>query len=285
MCGCCSARSIQCWRRPTMHLLLSWFVTRYRKFGRRAPENSLSGSGFSPPQRNNDDMCVDKALKLSVGAEWAISEGCNYVMFTDADDLISRRISEFVAAHDGANGWHTPFEFFHAYGSRWLLKHFRPAMMSGPVVIAKSDLLKFATVPFTGVWFELIIEGGEKKYTELLAGRNRRTNTLAAAGHAHFQRLMMAEGYPLAPLPFPGYLVINHSKSTSQIPGGLGSAVPENPTLRCTFRNRLGRLKRIGLSLPSARPLTYALRSEFTIPAPDVVPNDYKSRGSMFARI
>jgi hypothetical protein len=240
---------------------------------------------FPPPQRNNDDMCVDKVLKLSVGAEWAISERCDYVMFTDADDLVSRRISEFVAVHSGANGWFTPFEFVHTYSSRWLVKHFQPPIMSGPVVIVKSDLLKFASVPFTDTWLELIIEAGEKKYADLLAGRRRKINTLAAVGHTHFQRLMKAEGYPLEPLPFPGYVVINHADSTSQVAGGLGSAAPENAVARYTLRSRVNHVKRIGLSLPSLAPLTHAVRREFTIPAPDIIPKPYKSRGSLFARI
>jgi len=240
---------------------------------------------FPPPQRDNDDMCADKVLKLSVGAEWAISKGCDYVMYTDADDLVSRRISEFVAVHGGANGWYTPSEFFHAYDSRWLVKHFQPPMKSGPVVIVKSNLLKFATVPFTDIWLELILEAGERKYAELLAGRRRRTNTLAAVGHTLYQRLMKAQGYPLEPLPFPGYVVINHADSTSQVSGGLGSAILEKSAAPRTLRSRLNRLKRIGLRLPSVRPLTHAVRSEFTIPAPGIIPRAYKNRGSLFARI
>jgi hypothetical protein len=240
---------------------------------------------FPPPQRDNDDMCVDKALKLSVGAEWAISKGYDYVMYTDADDLVSRRISEFVAVHGGGNGWYTPSEFFYAYGSRWLVKHFRAPMNSGPVVVVKSNLLKFATVPFNDTWLELILEGGEKKYVDLLAGRRRRTNTLAAVGHSLYQRLMKAQGYPLEPLPFAGYAVINHADSTSHVPGGLGSANLEDTAARRTLRSRLGRLKRIGSRLPAVRPLTHAVRGEFTIPAPDTIPGDYRNRGSLFARI
>src|SRR2546426_9381718 len=47
---------------------------------------------FPPPERNNDDMCADKVLKLSAGIEWAIEAGCDYVMFTDADDLVNRNL-------------------------------------------------------------------------------------------------------------------------------------------------------------------------------------------------
>jgi hypothetical protein len=239
---------------------------------------------FPPPDRDNDEMCADKVLKLSVGSEWAISKNYEYIMFTDADDLVSRRLSEFVATNRGANGWYTPAEFYHAYGSRWVRKNSRPPTMSGPGVIVRSNLLKFAMPPFTGDWLNMIVEGGERPYAELLARQNRKINTLAAVGLAYFQRLMTADGHPLEALPFPGNVVINHLDSTSHVPGGIGTAVSEEPAAPAPFRMHLGRLKRVALSLPSVRPLTHALRSEFTIPAPDVVPVAYRGRGSMFSR-
>jgi hypothetical protein len=239
---------------------------------------------FPPPQRHNDDMCADKVLKLSVGAEWAISEGCDYVMFTDADDLVNRRLSEFVAAHSGANGWYTPSEFYYAYGSRWVRKNYRPPTVSGPGVIVRSDLLKFATCPFAGIWLNMIVEGGERQFAEILGRRNRQINTLAAVGLANFQKLMTTEGHPLEPLPFTNNVVINHVDSTSHVPGGIGTAVPERLAARAKLRTHLGRLKRVGLTLASVRPVTHALCEEFTIPAPDVIPPAYRRMGSMFSR-
>jgi hypothetical protein len=239
---------------------------------------------FPPPDRDNDDMCADKVLKLSVGAEWAVSKGCDYVMFTDADDLVSRRISEFVASNRGANGWYTPSEFYYAYGSRWVRRNLRPATASGPGVIARSGLLEFATWPSTGTWLRTILEGGESRFAQLLARRSRRINTLAAVGLANFQKLMIAQGHPLEPLPFPSNVVINHVDSTSHVSGGIGTAVPERSTARPTLRARLGSLKRAGSKLPSVGPLTRALRNEFTIPAPEVIPRAYKGRGSIFSR-
>jgi hypothetical protein len=240
---------------------------------------------FPQPQRNFDDMCVDKALKLSVGAEWAISKRCDYVMYVDADDLVSRRISDFVAANAGANGWYSPSELHYAYGSRAVFKHFQSPMTSGPFVIVKSELLKFATPPFTGSWLQLIIEGGEKKYADLLAGRRRKINTLAAAGHMHFLRIMTAEGYPLERLPFPGLVMIDHPDSISKVSGGLNTVAVENAAARRTLRSRLSRLKRIGLNLTCVAPLTYAVSGEFTIPSPAIIPTAYKSKGSVFGRI
>jgi len=239
---------------------------------------------FPPPDRDNDAMCADKVFKLSVGAAWAVSAGCDYTMFTDADDLLSRRVSEFVARRRGANGWYTPSEFYYAYGSRWLRSNQRPASGSGPGVIVRSDLLEFASSPYSGVWLETILQGGERRFAELLARRSQRINTLAAVGLANFQKLMLAEGRPLEPLPFPGNVVINHSDSTSHVPGGVGTAVPEQSPVRNALRARLSRIKRAGSRLPSVRPLTPALCSEFAIPAPRLVPRAYRRRGSIFSR-
>jgi hypothetical protein len=205
-------------------------------------------------------------------------------MFTDADDLVNRKVSQYVAAHRGANGWYTPSEFYYAYGSRWIRKNSRPPMVSGPCVIVRSDLLKFATNPFKGFWLNLIVKGGERAFAEQLASRNRRINTLAAVGLAHFQKLMTIEGAPLEPLPFTSNVVINHLDSTSQVAGGLGTSVPLNRTARLNLRSCLNRLKRVGLCLPSVLPLTQALREEFTIPALNAVPNAYKRKGSIFSR-
>jgi hypothetical protein len=148
----------------------------------------------------------------------------------------------------------------------------------------RSDLIQFATPPFSGRWMDMIIKGGEGRYAELLASRNLRVSTIAAAGHINFPSLMTAEGNPLEPLPFICNVVINHSDSTSQVPGGTGSCVPGKSATRPTMRNYIGRLKRAGMSLPSVRPLTRSLREEFSILEPNIVPAAYRKRGSIFSR-
>ena len=95
------------------------------------------------PQRNLDDMCVDKVLKLTAGTDLAIAEGCDYVMFADGDDLISRHVSELVATNRGKSGWYATVEYFHRYGGNWLRKYTLPVWQSGPSIIVRSDLLRF----------------------------------------------------------------------------------------------------------------------------------------------
>ena len=38
----------------------------------RDPRVRFLSVKFDPPARNNDDMCVDKVLKLTAGARWAL---------------------------------------------------------------------------------------------------------------------------------------------------------------------------------------------------------------------
>ncbi len=230
---------------------------------------------FSPPSRNNDDMCVDKVLKLSVGARWAQVNGCEYVVFTDADDLVSNRIAAFVADHRGENGWYSPTEMFYTYGGRFTRFFNIPAPASGPCVIIRADLLKFAKPPFCGAWTELVTNGGELDYLKLLGGHGEMVNTLAAVGHTHYREHMMNENHALAPLPFPANVVINHSDSTSFVGGGFGSYQSVG------FRTLLGRY----LSwLPSVRLMTHSLRREFLIPSKNEIPRNLRIGGSIFWR-
>ena len=75
------------------------------------------------PARDFDDMVADKVLKLSAGARWARSQGCQFVVFNDADDLVSNRLGEVVAANPRANGWYTTSQFFYTYGGRVMRRH------------------------------------------------------------------------------------------------------------------------------------------------------------------
>jgi hypothetical protein len=182
------------------------------------PRVSFVQVAVPPPERNNDDMCVDKVLKLSAGTERAIAQGCRYVIFNDADDLVSNRIGEFVAAHCRSDGWYAAAEMFYTYGGR-LLRHFDiPGGFSGPCVIVRSDLLRFAEAPYSGYWTELIRGGGEARYLALLERHRKPVSVLAAVGIEHYRALMEHNRTPLAPLPFPANIVINHADSTSSEP-------------------------------------------------------------------
>jgi hypothetical protein len=230
---------------------------------------------FPVPARTNDDMCVDKVLKLSVGSEWAIGHGTKYVVFNDADDLVSAKLSRFIRDHDGANGWYTASEMFYKYGGRFMRSHIMGKTESGPCVIVRADLLTFDTPPFSGFWTELVARGGEADYLRLLARHGRRVNVLAAVGLGHYRQFMSHRCCPLEPLPFAANVIINHRDSTSFVSGGLGAY---HPDVRApTFR-------RVVKYLPTVRPVTASVRQEYFVPARRDIPKDYRRGGSIFWR-
>lgn len=187
------------------------------------------------PERTFDDMTTDKGLKGTIGAEWAIREGCRFVMYADADDLVSRRLVEFVHRHPDGPGWYFPRGYRYRYGRRWVEVSLDHDLICGTCAIVRSDLLTFA--PDAGF-------------------RGGRMDTFAAAGHTNYRRFMAAAGHPLTPLPFPGSVYIQHGDNTvSVLPRG------PMPSLRLgarAVRQQLRRLRRL-------RPLTPALRREFTL--------------------
>jgi hypothetical protein len=227
---------------------------------------------FSPPARTFPDMCVDKVLKLSVGAQWAQAQRYEYMAFTDADDLVSNRIAGFVTNHSDENGWYCPAVMFYAYGRRFVRFVVYRGSFAGPCVIVRTNLLKFEAPPFSGSWTKLAIADGDSNYLELLGRHGQMVNTLAAVGHGHYREYMTNEGYPLKPLPFSPILMINHADSISL---GQGSYQPVG------LQTVLRRLVRW---LPSVRFLTSSVRNEFLIPPNDEIPVRYRRQGSIFWR-
>lgn len=237
----------------------------------------------SPPARDNDDMCADKVLKLSVAAERALGLGCEYVVMNDADDLVTNRLGEFVARHRGQNGWYSGSEMFYTYGGRVYRWYDIPGQSAGPCVVLRADLLAFAAPPFSGAWVERIRGGGEARYLELLQRHGLPVVTVAAVGLGHYRAFMHAEGRPLAPLPFPANLVINHHDSTATVSGGVGSYEASASRGR-RLRRALGRVRSTLRRLPTLRPMTPALRAEFSVPDDGRIPAAYKQSGSVLWR-
>lgn len=239
---------------------------------------------FPPPARDNDDMCADKVLKLSVGTEWALAHGCDYVVFNDADDLVSNRIGGFVTDHNGAAGWFAPSQMFYTYGGRMLRHCEIPAPSAGPCVIVRANLLTFDLPPFSGAWADLVGKGGETRFLEVLGRHRRQVNVLAAVGLGHYREFMTNEGHPLDPLPFSANIVINHSDSTSHVAGGIGSYDRGVSRGHPAWRRFLSQTKQRALKLPTLRAMTQSLRREYGIPPDHEIPLGYRIGGSIFWR-
>jgi len=190
------------------------------------------------PRRTFDDMCVDKVIKLTRGVERAIAEGCRHVMYVDADDLVSRRLSAFVKNHPHGNGWYFANGYAYRYGERWLSRQSRHNEICGTSNIVRADLLRFGADP---------------------AYRHERVETLAAAGHALFPALLEKNRTPLAPLPFPGSVYVRHTDNISGLNESGGPVTPR-------WRARLGQIRRMPGRIARLRPLSRSVQREFGLP-------------------
>lgn len=204
----------------------------------RDPRVHVIGVEFSPPRREFDDMTVDKVLKVSIGARWAIDHGCRFLMYADADDLVSRRLAAFARQHPDANGWFFTDGFAHQYGQPWVSRSPNHHQRCGTCAIVRTDALQFASDP--------VYRGGL-------------VETLAAFGHTGYRDFMARAGRPIEPLPFPGSIYIQHPDSiitTRHAPdAGDGSAL----------RRRLRAVRDAGRRARQLRLLTPSLAREFTI--------------------
>ncbi|MBI4470327.1 MAG: hypothetical protein HY650_13495 [Acidobacteria bacterium] len=224
----------------------------------RHPKVRILTVDFPPPARNNDDMCIDKVLKVSLGAREAITAGPRHVMFVDADDLVSRRIADFVSRNQNAAGWiiESGYQFLHGANFMQRIRSFHHRC--GTCAIVRSDLLEF---------------GVEEFY------RNSNVCTLVAAGHTRYEEIMAAGGNPLTLLPFAGAVYVQHPDSTSRVHGGAGSRVNCALLKHGLLRRKLSRIKQVVRALPTLRLLTPGLRTEFSVAWGEAVPREFRTEG------
>lgn len=239
---------------------------------------------FVPPRRDNDDMCADKVAKLSFGIASAIERGCGHVLLTDADDLLHREACAYVRDHADAPAFYSASELFYVYGGRLLRRYDLPGRQSGPCAAFRSDVLEFEAPPFRGPWTMLL--DGESGYLDKLAARGVPVCTAVAVGHTRFRELLARRGHEMAPFPFPGNVVINHSDSTSHVPGGLGSRVAQGAPGGIQRARRWERLLDTARAMRrhwrTLRRLDARVMEDFSVPAPAAVPASFRRRGTLF---
>ncbi|HJU42577.1 MAG TPA: hypothetical protein VJ691_07165 [Vicinamibacterales bacterium] len=241
----------------------------------RDPRVHFERLSVAIPERDFDDMAVDKVLKLSAGARRAAAQGCRFVVFNDADDLVSNRIGAHVTERPDANGWYAVSQMFYTYGGRLMRRQRIADPASGPCVVVRSDLLTFDRPPFDrSPWARMVAAGGEQRYLDLLARHQAEVCILAAVGIAYYRSFMAGAGFPLDPLPFPANVVINHADSMSTTGGTHGYQ----------RLSSLGSLKRSLRWLPTLRYVTAQARREFHIPDTAAIPPQYRGGASVFWR-
>ncbi|MEO1134802.1 MAG: glycosyltransferase family 2 protein, partial [Cyanobacteria bacterium J06639_1] len=77
---------------------------------------------FPPPDGSiRAETMKDKWKKISVGLIRAGELNPDFVMLMDADDLVSRRLSQYVNQHKDSNGWIFDLGYKYQFGSQWIL--------------------------------------------------------------------------------------------------------------------------------------------------------------------
>ncbi|MGE3334498.1 MAG: hypothetical protein AB7I36_12710 [Rhodospirillaceae bacterium] len=161
----------------------------------RFPPNALEPAGSQ--EALWQAIRRDKGKRIYEGLLHARAVGMlrGHVMVVDYDDVVSRRLAGFVAAHPRANGWYVNAGYMFS-GQRLLLSYPREFFeLCGTSHIVRADLLN---LPAAG--------------TRASAAYISRT----LGSHKFIKRDLEARGTPLAPLPFPGAIYrMGHSDTAS----------------------------------------------------------------------
>ncbi|UNK70149.1 hypothetical protein [Microbacterium sp. H1-D42] len=187
----------------------------------------------------------DKGTKNAIGLARARELGAKHVMFVDADDFVSRRLTEFVAADIGAPGW-TITDGWRVQMSRRSVRRHRDDfhLQCGSSHIVRIDLLP--ATPFG------LKASQEQLYASI---GDRLERHLGSHMHLH-------DDLPLAPLPFPGalYRVGSGQSHSGNALGGWGrpitSHIADEFGVPSTPRSPRGIARAV---LPSARALAERL--------------------------
>lgn len=141
---------------------------------------------FPPPDGSVPaETMKDKWKKIAVGLIHAAKYEPDFIMLMDADDLVSRRLSEYVNARKDCNGWIFEVGYKYRFGSQWILRNDR--FNCGTNAIVSTKLIDFPAD---------------------LSQASRQKCSILKFGHTIIKEKMLEAGTPLTPLPFPGAVYI-----------------------------------------------------------------------------
>lgn len=144
-----------------------------------------------------DFFRIDKGRRVLAGMLHA--RATRYFMIVDDDDLVRNDIVQFVAQHDGHNGWEVKSGYVWSSGGSLLYRHDNFSGICGTCLIVRSDLYGLPER----------MEDASPAYVMQMLG-----------SHIRISGILSARGTPLAKLPFEGAVyrvghVGAHSKSQS----------------------------------------------------------------------
>lgn len=143
-----------------------------------------SGTGMKIVSRKH----TDKGRKLLRGLVAAQEFNPTYTMLLDADDLVSKRLAEFVHRHPQANGWFFNKGYLYTPGSYWIYKKSSGFhTMCGSCNIIRNDLNQIPEHPEYNRGYAYY-----KFYID----------------HAKVIEVLAEAGAPLEPMPFLGSVYV-----------------------------------------------------------------------------
>ncbi|MCV7414247.1 glycosyltransferase family 2 protein [Mycolicibacterium litorale] len=156
--------------------------------------------GFPPPsakagpRTGRAAVLLDKGTKLVIGLLAARRAGASHVMFVDADDFVSRRLSGLVAGDPRANGWFVERGWRYNAERAAVRPQRRFHTRCGTAHIVRTDLF--------GELTDLHEESTQAQLQDTLGDRLERV----FGSHLHIADDLARAGTPLRPIPFPAAL-------------------------------------------------------------------------------
>lgn len=194
---------------------------------------------WTAPAHNWNSMVADKVNKLMLGLRHARKSGADYAMALDADDLVSRRLSEYVSSQPPADGWYARSGFMHRYGDAWI----EPVAKDFNLLCGSCNILHRR-------WFSFPDDSTREHNVE---------HTWFGEGHAAFVRLFEAQGATLQPLPFPAVTYVIQEERLSRLD------TSNFPPARGRLYSLISNTRLAALTIARQRRLTREIRDEFSI--------------------
>lgn len=192
------------------------------------------------PDRNLDSQLLDQITKMQIGLNLAREQQADFVMFVDADDVVSNRLAAFVNERVGANGFYLDSGYEYEEDVRRLkIRRSGFHLRTSTSHVAPVDAL--AAIVGDSPW-----TGAPKD---------------APLYHRNTARCLRDAGHPLAALPFPAAVYVTDNGANMWWTRDRLQADAAAGTVREKLTYLGSRMNRVLIS----RPLTRNIREEFAL--------------------
>ena len=165
-----------------------------------------------------DFIQIDKGTKMVAGLIHARIYKPRYVMFFDADDLVSNRLCSFLKQTPESHGWYVSHGYLlvDANNKMYNLDNFQE-------YCGTCNILNFKVLPEIDL-------SDQASQTEILQSVNHKYLKFALGGHRVLHRFQENIGKPMKQLPFPGAVYrTEHGSNVSQVEKTLNDSMQEIP--------------------------------------------------------